>query len=425
MLAPVLTAALAERQARGEAMSNPAYSDVVGSLGLWLPDDSQTATGGRHLIPEPLPPPGQPLLAAPAAAEFHAAQRMLSLDLSNTVPEVDATLTKADLGRITVAATQDGTTVELATIESGGYITEAYEARSGIVDLPITGAPDEAAELVRNGRLELGIGTAASVAQRPLIAQERELVAICDDAGIYLEDGETRTVPVRVRERGGPPTTPLTLVVAAYGGPGDPDVHDPIPVPADGPVGLPVGASGRVLEHLSMTVTAEAAAEPVPSALPLGTAQFVTVRTLPGDEDLAAVPDSDLTWDLLFTEVLSHYHAVTPRMSTIIDLSDRDAVQTFAARILEVTNLDANRDRNPPPFESARCMPVTRDMSANRRQLLRRYCAKLLGEPLPGPVLPGRRRPSVRTRMDGARAVAGLADDAASVEPSFPKTARS
>lgn len=149
------------------------------------------------------------------------------------------------------------------------------------------------------------------------------------------------------------------------------------------------------------------------------------MRTLPADEDLAAVPDSDLTWDLLFTEVLSHYHAVTPRMSTIIDLSDRDAVRTFAARILDVTDLDASGDRNPPPFESARYMPVTRDMSANRRQLLRRYCAMLLGEPLPRPVLPGRRGPSVRIRMDGARAVAGLADDAASVEPSFPKTARS
>jgi hypothetical protein len=185
---------------------------------------------------------------------------MLSLDLSNTVPEVDANLTKADLGKITVAATHDGTTVELATIEPGGYTREAYEARGCIVDLPITGAPDEAAELVRNGRLELRVGTAASVAQRPLIAQERELVAICDDAGIYLKDGETRTVPVWVRERGGPPTTPLTLVVAAYGGPGDPEVSDPIPVPADGTVELPVGGSVRVLEHLSMTVTERAAA---------------------------------------------------------------------------------------------------------------------------------------------------------------------
>jgi hypothetical protein len=73
------------------------------------------------------------------------------------------------------------------------------EARGGIVDVNVTGAG--VAELIRDGRLGLRVGEASAVADRQLIAQERELVAHCDDACLYLEDGETRQVAIMVRER--------------------------------------------------------------------------------------------------------------------------------------------------------------------------------------------------------------------------------
>jgi hypothetical protein len=57
-------------------------------------------------------------------------------------------------------------------------------------------------------------------------------------------------------------------------------------------------------------------------------------------------------------------------MSNILDLGDPATVRTFARRILEVTD--------PALFESARYMPVTRDLSRGKRELLQRFCQRLL-----------------------------------------------
>jgi len=407
-------AALAARHARGEVVSNPAYSKVVGTLGLWLAGDSETTISGRHLLPVPLvppPPPPQPptVAAAPAAAQFHPDLGILSLDLSNTIPEVDTNLNKSNLGPITVSATRAGVTTELGTIATTDYDRNAYQARGGIVDLPVTD-PAAAAELIREGRLALRTGNAATVADRELIAQERELVAFCDDACVYLEDGQTRQVTVMVRERGAVPTRPLSLLVAAYNSNrGQPVVRDPQALSAAGTATVGVDSSERVIEHLGLFVIPADQIVPAPAMLSLGTGQFISVRTLPADDDLAAVPDSDLSWELVFGKVLSPYHAVTPRMSTIIDLSDRDAVRTFAVRILEVTD--------PALFETTRYMPVTRDMSANRRMLLRRYCATVLGDPRLATVPPA---PPVRMAPTGVVA----ADEAPTDVGVFPKTTR-
>jgi hypothetical protein len=411
--------ALAARHAVGEVVANPAYSNVIGTLGLWRAGDSEAAVSGRHLLPTAPPPPPQvlPALAAPVSAEFHPSAGILSIDLSNAVPEIAADLTKADLGKITVSVTRGATTTELGSIAPAAYALSAYEARGGIVDMSVSGAG--VAELIRDGRIGLRVGEAAAVADRQLIAQERELVAHCDDACLYLENGETRQVAVTVRERGSVPTASLSLSVAAYGAPPGVVVRDPLPVPANGTVAVPVGGGGRVVEHLSLTAAPTGSTVSVPESLSLSTAQFLSVRTLAADDDLAAVPDEDLSWELVYEKVLRHYHAVTPRMSTILDLSDRDSVRTFAARILDVTDIDAALDQNPPPFESARYMPVTRDLSANRRQLLRRYCAKVLAEPLPPG--PPERITAALTQEVGVASSEGPASD---IDLSFPKTGR-
>jgi hypothetical protein len=413
------TGVLAARHAAGEIVANPAYSNVIGTLGLWRAGDSEAAVSGRHLLPTAPPPPPQvsPALAAPVSAEFHAGAGILSLDLSHAVPEIAADLTKADLGKITVSVTRGATTTELGSIAPAAYARPAYEARGGIVDMSVTGPG--VAELIRDGMLGLRVGEAAAVVDRQLIAQERELVAHCDDACLYLEDGETRQVAVTVRERGSVPTASLSLTVAAYGAPPGVVVRDPLPVPANGTVAVPVGGGGRVVEHLGLTVAPTSSTVSVPESLSLGTAQFLSVRTLPADDDLAAVPDADLTWELVYEKVLRHYHAVTPRMSAIIDLSDRDSVRTFAARILEVTDIDAGPDRNSASFESARYMPVTRDLSANRRQLLRRYCTKVLAEPLP-PGPPER----ITAALTQEVAFASSERPASDIDVSFPKTGR-
>ena len=116
---------------------------------------------------------------------------------------------------------------------------------------------------------------------------------------------------------------------------------------------------------------------PVPPAtLPLATADFTSVRTLPFDDELEeATPDEALTFDFVYTAILSTYDAIAPRMSNILDLADAAAVRTFARRILEVVD--------PALFESSRYMPVTRDLSRGRRTLLRRFCTLRLTSPTP------------------------------------------
>ena len=70
-------------------------------------------------------------------------------------------------------------------------------------------------------------------------------------------------------------------------------------------------------------------------------------------------------------------------MSTIIDLADEDAVRTFARRLKEVTAAGL--------FESRRYMPVTRDLSRGKRELLHRFCdLALAASPPKGGLAAGR-----------------------------------
>jgi hypothetical protein len=84
-----------------------------------------------------------------------------------------------------------------------------------------------------------------------------------------------------------------------------------------------------------------------------------------------------LTWEFVYRSVLRSYDAIAPRMSNIVDLGDEAAVRTFARRFLDVVDDSL--------FESARYMPVTRDLSRGKRTLLRRFCRRLLdGGPVGG-----------------------------------------
>jgi hypothetical protein len=77
-----------------------------------------------------------------------------------------------------------------------------------------------------------------------------------------------------------------------------------------------------------------------------------------------------LTWAFIYANVLQIYDAIAPRMSTVIQLDDPDAVATFARRFKEVTSERL--------FESRHYMPITRDLSRGKRKLLHRFCDLVL-----------------------------------------------
>jgi hypothetical protein len=365
--------------AQGLPVSNPAYSLVVGTLGVWFDGESESVPEGRRLFSAgPVPvrnAGGRQAAAGPAAALFHPGLHTLSLDLADTVPELDRDAEKADFGPLQVVVETDDDVVEIGRIESSAYDRCAYEARAGIVDLDVSGSAD-VGSLLSRGRLLVRVDAPIG---RTVLLDERRLTSSCDDCNVYLDQDDSRTLVIRARECGERPSRPLSILVATYVQEEDivfSGEMTVLPVSQDGTASLQVRGDQPGCRHLGFTVFSGDDVPLPPPTLPIATADFTSVRTLPFDDELEdTTPDETLTFDFVFANVLATYDAIAPRMINIMDLSSADAVRTFARRILEVVD--------PALFESSRYMPVTRDLSRGRRTLLRRFCTLQLTSPGP------------------------------------------
>jgi hypothetical protein len=96
----------------------------------------------------------------------------------------------------------------------------------------------------------------------------------------------------------------------------------------------------------------------------------VELRVLP--HDVYEVAPEQLTLDYIYQHVFRYYDLITPAMSVAMDLKDPTIWQTpTAARyLLLMTSLEL--------WGSWQFMPRTRDLSRSRRELLRRYCERVL-----------------------------------------------
>jgi hypothetical protein len=345
---------LIQKYTQGKIFSNPAYGLVVASVGIWLDGDSESVPGGRILLPTS----GSPL--GPAAAELDAAAGLLSLDFSNTFPESDRDAHKTDLGPVRVEATDVTGTQVVAELPFPGYDREAYRASAGIVDVDLTAQPDLVGRITE-GRLSL-----RTEAPGPALA-EAGLTAWCEHGNVYLDEGDDVTLTIQVRSHGRIPPSPVSVLVATYDAAQAVVAQTQLPVSAAGTAELLVPVAAPGVRHFRFLAFAGAQPPQVAPGIPFGTAQLTSVRTLPFDDALeAATRDEHLTWEFVYRNILRTYDAIAPRMSNIIDLADEDAVRTFARRFLEVVDDEL--------FESARYMPVTRDLSRGKRKLLRRFC---------------------------------------------------
>jgi hypothetical protein len=98
---------------------------------------------------------------------------------------------------------------------------------------------------------------------------------------------------------------------------------------------------------------------------------YFELRMLPFD-DYSKVADEDLTFDFIYQEILRYYHLIFPAMSKRLDMSDATIWNTpTAARYVL-------RMSDPELWEHFHYMPRTRDLSNCRRELLRRFCHKVL-----------------------------------------------
>ena len=350
---------LAMRERRGGRYISPAFSDRAESVEL--PEDVELG---------------------PAFAVVDHRRNVLILDLGLTFPEQDLFLEKADLGSFTLQVrdrvrrgrvTQVGRPITFAD-----YRRAAYELNGGVVELALQ--PGEAA-VIAGGDLEL-----VSIA-RPTRAALREqvLVAETDDRAVYLDEGQTRTVRIRVFERGTAPTTPVGVRLTHHDDTGrrlEGSERRVRVLDADGKRlrgdVVRVGRDGRVRLRLRprrpgtcfINIRAFALprlAEP-PRWLSLAV-PYLAVRVLPFDTALERrTPDAKLTFPFLYEKVLRVYDVLCSSMTRGFDPRNPETLARNAVRIRAALE--------PERFESSGFIPVTRDLSAGKRRLLSRWLAR-------------------------------------------------
>ena len=436
-LAQCLATAWAAFEANGDTsqfFSNPCYSHVVGTLGVWNQGELASVPGGRILNADtPVAPQGAngappaaaaaaaappprprivghelkanavtaanaPVPLGPAAVEVDYDAGLISVDLSSTVPELGtpgqwpSDLEKADFGALTVGVTANGSFTPVVEIPYQAYQQSAYQTSSGIVDLPI---PDPGTAAL------LQTGTLAIQAQGQTALLEQVLTAETDRRGIYLDQNGQARFDVQVCQMGSP-AAGVNVLVARYDSglnlvPTDaaqlvdflngeqqtvtvPNGSDP-PITADvtvlttdgnGVATVAIGAqspSFPVLGFFPYTGTTL----PVPPAGFNFTddAFYTTVRVLPFDEDVPSqfvdlwnsTHDPAAAWQFVYNEILYVYDMLFSVMLEYVNLGDQHAVESAVGPIGRATS----------PFlvpESTSAMPITRDMSAGKRNAL-------------------------------------------------------
>jgi hypothetical protein len=411
---------LARLFATGQLTENPAYGQMVGTIAPWLHDEPSTISLGRYLKPATsFPNPyrqGKAYYLSPAIANYNKAAKVVSLELSNCLPEDGPEGEKYDLGDITLgirqacAPYQDPSTNAnpITTIASVPNTREAYQDGGGLCDVSTTSlSKADAAKLEDKGyELVLTSSKAGTLLYEP------EFFSVSDCECSYLdelppnqswEDESVRPlvthatppalrgeIDVWVRQRGQIPSGNVDISIEQWR-----ETPSVIPPPAPfGEYNYPL-----LLKVDTLTVTGGKGSyklRPLDGPglrlfrmIPQGTwPQYMTpelfsnlqaqeyyfdLRVLPFD-DYSQITDEQLTFDFVYNEVLRYYHLIMPAMSKRLDMSDPTIWQTPTAAHYVLRMSDAKLWAYP------NYMPRTRDLSKYRRDLLQRFCQKVIRE---------------------------------------------
>ncbi len=388
--------------------SQPCYSHVVGSVGVWNSGELTNVPLGRYLLPvAQVTPTGgtNTTWLGPVVAQVDAAATTLSLDLGSAIPELgDGTggsdLTKVNLGTLSIGL-QEGVTIQpIASLDYGDYAKAAYEATAGIVDVPVP--QGMTAQQLQQGTLVLQTGSGTS----PVTAlSEQAYSAQTDTRGIYLDQSGQQQFQITVLNKG-LPAPGAKVMLAQYNG-------NLSLVPTAGPsyVGFTLGdlqelTVGGVSTKVTVVtadangiatagVSAQASGFPVigfypfagsalPAPLPSffgpnvagpGAYFYTTVRVLPFDN---AVPqqfidlwnstgDEQKAWDFVYNNILYVYDMIFCVMLKHVDLGNKTIVEQNATYLRQKVLKEV-------AAESTTAMPVTRDLSEGKRTALLLWC---------------------------------------------------
>jgi len=349
---------LAAKFAAGERVSNPAVGRVIGTIGPWLEGEPASVAMGRLLLPSASTIIQKvPVRLGPAVARVDQDRKVVCVDLVNTFPEADASRRKEGFGVATLRV-DDGTTI--SDIGPVPYDQGAYEATAGMVEVAFDPV---LAPALADGVLVLSVQNGGD------LLREAPLMVDSDDRCVYLQQGASTDVHLLAAARGGQPTSTTELFVIQE--PSNP-AHHVVEVPERVTVGGEHHGSVSVKGIAPGVVILRFSPVQNPGRFDASRESFVSVRVLPTD-DFSHVSDDELTFPLVYENVLRYYHLLHPAMSEVLDLSDDQVVGDpgVAEALVERTD--------PGLWGRSAYMPRTRELSEGKRQLLVRWHDKLQG----------------------------------------------
>jgi hypothetical protein len=421
----------------GNQAMNPKVGRVVGSIGVWDGTDLKSVPVGRQLmqpIPPFFPPPSGSGSAAGVApftsrirvkthgdverlgtegTQLHALSSQLDcaqamgpaaavvegdrviLDLNTAFPEEGCkagtkSWAKHDFGTVNLELSYQGDAGPVISVLGAvAYDEQTYETLGGVWEVGFDPSSEDGRHIT-DGSLRL-----TDASGRVLLEEVQAVQVVTDDQAVYLDLDKTETgyeahgiARVRVFRKGKPAADPFLLKVELWRdvqNPGKANSLDPlvvtateitekaidsfeIEVPAGGEIDVPIYAEAPACYKLRY-IAPGMYADP---ANPNWSAEYWSgFRVLPHD-DYSPVPDSEITFDFVYREVFSYYSILFPIMSKIIPWgpkntpNDPERVAQFASLILYAT--DESR------LGTALEMPITRELSAGKRNLLHRWC---------------------------------------------------
>jgi hypothetical protein len=460
-LAVALEAAWDEYNSTGNTslfFSNPCYSHIVGTVGVWNEGEVVSAPVGRFLAASSLVLGSLPLaksgdagtpsalseatapaaitsaehytvptkqigaFAATASADSRArpvvplgplvatidyGNELISLDLNSTMPEngpmgvFPSDLIKTPFGPLDLGVVDEqGVFSSIYLIPYDQYAQGPYEASAGIIDIPfsLTSSPSNTASMLQNGTMAIQVQGQTALLEELLSAQT-------DSRGLYVDQGAGTEFEIAVYNLG-VPSPYTTVMVAQY----DftlsliPTNGSPIITFTNGQQMTVTGSDGQRPTNVTVvtsdenglaTVTiawtapgfAELAFYPYAGGLlpapqiSLGgqtmngsftNAYYTTVRALPADNavpqqfvDLWSSTGGDQTqaWNFIYTNILYVYDMLFSVMLEFVNLGSQSE---FASSIVPIWFAIAAENA----VEGTTAMPITRDLSAGKRQTL-------------------------------------------------------
>ena len=346
------------------------FGRVIGAIGIYHPGDPHHFVAGRalQLLPQSPLNTGYAVLV----------DDVLTLDLGNSLPTQSAGGPLVDLGRL-YAALLPATGNPILLGEIGYLMPSWYEQTAGIVSFWLT--PDQ---LKKAAAMPLGIVQSGSQGLQPVLSEAADGKFLQADSFVFrLNPGDkasTTFYATTFGKRAANQQISLGYDASIMAGqttqgpvPGPTFVGEPqsaftfpatLTTGADGSVALPMQAAdpGNPRDYIDgqvygVSYALGAAAPPVGSIQ--NPSQILNALVFSGYE-IPAIPD----WLADVRPVLQQYANLYPVMEPIVDLDDYASL--VSKRMILKNVFDA-------PVSDPNYMPVTRDLSTAKRNMLRKW----------------------------------------------------